>query len=151
MKNLLTIVTDWKNMSKMRPRSIQQYLRVTCRHHCASVSHAITGQTKFSKQLQVHTSSHEEVLGYIQWLLYISILLTVLSRLLIPFSSWMIRRKELIRRKPTKLKCARSVFFSFSFFLITIIKILQSYESVSFQIRFVRRVMRSRHVILLCS
>lgn len=47
--------------------------------------------------------------------------------------SWMIRRKELIRRKPTKLKCARSVFlFLFLFFFLNkTFKVLLRPEMIS--------------------
>lgn len=42
-ENLLTIFTDYNNRPKTKPRSIQQYLRVTEGNRCASVTHAITG------------------------------------------------------------------------------------------------------------
>ena len=101
---------------------IQMYLIVTEGHCCASDTRAITEQTIFQKQLQIHTCLREEILDYsIQQLLYISVLLTVLIPTWYFLPSWMIKRKELIRRKPTKLKCVRSVLF---FFLVQFFSIV---------------------------
>ena len=93
---------------------IQQYLIATGGHCCAFVTHAITEQTIFQKHLQIHTCLREEFLSYsIQQLFCISVLLTVLIPTWYFLPSWMIKRKELIRRKPIKLKCVRSVLFFF--------------------------------------